>query len=199
MPALAITGAIGSGKTSVLDSLQSLLGADRFCADEINRRLLDEDKEIKRQITLIFGDSSYLSVGTSDRKKIFEIIRRDLSKRTLLEGILHPRLEQLWKPMAASFKGTQNTFFLAEIPLLYEKHLQHFFDKVIVVASSDSLRKKRLLDYRRLSPDEAEAWSTMQEQQMSKISKADHVIWNDGSPGMLQQQIQFFASQLFQS
>jgi dephospho-CoA kinase len=196
MPAIAITGAIGSGKTCILDSLQNHLGAERFCADEMNRRLLDEDVEIKRLITLNFGDSYYLSDGSSDRKKIFELIRQDQSKRTLLEGILHPRLEQLWKPLAASYRGTPNSFFLAEIPLLYEKHLEHFFDKVIVVASSDSIRKKRLLEYRRLSPDEAEAWSTMQEPQMSKISKADHVIWNDGSLEILQQQIQFLASQL---
>ena len=198
MPALAITGTIGSGKSLVLASLKNLLRAEIYSADEENRRLLDTDPEVKRLILSRLGSSCYREDGTADRKVLFDIIRSMPEARTALEEILHPRLAERWKPQAKHFSQSTKEFFIAEIPLLFEKHLEVFFDKTVVVGCSDSVRRERLLQTRSLTVKETAAWSDMQEPQKSKIARADHLIWNDGSKAMLHGQTHLLATLFLQ-
>ena len=119
--------------------------------------------------------------------------------RKTLEEVLHPRIQECWKPRAEHFYKNSQSFFIAEIPLLYEKQLELFFNKTIVVGCSESLRRERLLRFRSLTSDEAEAWSNMQDPQESKIARADYLLWNDGCENRLQQQLDLLASHLLQS
>ena len=189
MPSIAITGNIGSGKSLALKLLAQLLPSAIYNADLENRKLLDHDEEVHQLIRRAFGDSCFDSTGCPDRKRLFELITSDLSAKTILEEIMHPRLEKVWKPLALASKGTKNDFFIAEIPLLYEKGLEGFFDRVILVACSDSLRKERLNLKRLLSLNETSAWLKNQIAQGQKILLADHLLWNDSSTSMLELQI----------
>ena len=198
MPALAITGTIGSGKSLALQSLKTVLGAESYSADEENGRLLDHDAEVRNLITSSLGASCYLGNGEVDRQRISQIIRGDEAARTALENILHPRLAAIWKPKAERYRKCTGKFYIAEIPLLFEKHLEVFFDKIIVVGCSGSVRRERLLETRSLSPREIGEWSEIQESQESKIAKTDHLLWNDGSVIMLQRQTEFLASHFLQ-
>ena len=198
MPALAITGSIGSGKSLVLRALGHLLPAVTFSADEENRRLLDEDSTVKQLIQNQFGKSIYSQDGKADRKALFSLISQDFSARTLLESILHPRLQALWKPPAEKFSQDPKSFFIAEIPLLYDKHLEVFFDKTIVVGCSDRIRGERLQQLRSISATEAAAWLKIQLSQDLKVVEADYLLWNDGSLDLIHQQINILASRLHQ-
>lgn len=199
MPALALTGSIGSGKSLVLRELGRLLQAVTFSADEENRRLLDEDEEVKKLIETQLGKTFYRQTGHADRKALFNLISKDISARKKLESILHPRLQALWKPNAEKFSRDAQNYFIAEIPLLYENQLEVFFDKAIVVGCSDQVRRERLQQARSLSATEAADWLKIQALQDSKVTKADHLLWNDGSLEMIHQQIALLASQFHQS
>lgn len=199
MPALAITGSIGSGKSLVLRALGHLLHAVTFSADEENRRILDEDLTVKHLIQNQFGESIYLQDGKADRKALFSLISQDSSARTILESILHPRLQALWKPLVEKFSHDPKSFFIAEIPLLYEKHLEVFFDKTIVVGCSDRIRSERLQQLRSISTTETAAWLNIQSSQDLKAIKADYLLWNDGSLDTTHQQINLLASHLHPS
>jgi dephospho-CoA kinase len=199
MPCLAITGTIGSGKSQALTSLALLLHAETFSADEENRRLLDEDAVVRQLLISHFGIACYQSNGKADRAMLSELIRLDQKARKLLESILHPRIQERWKPRAAEFHKSSSAFFIAEIPLLYENHLEVFFDKILVIGCSDSLRRERLFHFRSLTPAVAESWATLQDSQESKITRADYLLWNDGSEASLQQQLHLLASHLLQS
>ena len=189
MPAIAITGTIGSGKSTALSLLVQLLPSTVYDADLENRKLLDADTEVRALIRSAFGDSYFDAEGNPDRKRLFQLITSDESAKALLEGILHPRLEKIWKPLAQKAKGTKNDFFIAEIPLLYEKGLEQFFDRTILVACSESVRKKRLNLNRQLSHQETSAWLKNQTPQDKKIILADHLLWNDASTSALELQI----------
>jgi dephospho-CoA kinase len=189
MPAIAITGTIGSGKSSALSLLGELLPSTIYNADLENRKLLDADTEVRALIRSAFGDSCFDESGKPNRKHLFELITSDQSAKALLEGILHPRLENVWKPLAHKAKGTKSDYFIAEIPLLYEKDLEHFFDTTILVSCSDSVRKERLKISRKLSHQETSAWLKNQTPQEQKITLADHLLWNDSAPSMLELQI----------
>ena len=189
MPAIAITGTIGSGKSTALSLLVQLLPSTVYDADLENRKLLDADTEVRALIRSAFGDSYFDAEGNPDRKRLFQLITSDESAKALLEGILHPRLEKIWKPLALESRGTKSNFFIAEIPLLYEKCLEQFFDSTILVASSESVRKKRLNLNRQLSHQETSAWLKNQTPQDKKIILADHLLWNDASTSALELQI----------
>jgi len=189
MPAIAITGTIGSGKSLALSLLGEFLKSPIYNADLENRKLLDTNSEVRRLIRSAFGESCFDSSGNPDRKRLFELITTDHTAKALLEGILHPRLEDVWKPLAHKAKGRKSIFFVAEIPLLYEKDLEHFFDRTILVACSDSVRKERLKRSRQLSPQETSAWLKNQTPQDQKITLADHLLWNDAGTYALESQI----------
>ena len=189
MPSIAITGSIGSGKSLALKLLAQLLPSAIYNADLENHKLLDHDQEVYQLIRNAFGEACFDRMGCPDKKRLFELITSDQSAKTLLEGILHPRLEKVWKPLALASKGPKSNFFVAEIPLLYEKGLDHLFDSTILVACSDSVRKERLKLKRRLSHKETSAWLKNQTAQDQKILLADHILWNDASTHTLQLQI----------
>jgi dephospho-CoA kinase len=197
MPSLALTGNIGSGKSVALDLLVSLIQeagmtAVRFSADEENRTLLERDPEVRELIRSSLGADCYTPDGLPNRETISLRISTDPQARNTLEGILHPRLEKIWKPLAAAHRPPNQTFFVAEIPLLYEKGLFSFFDKVLVVGCSDSIRKERLLKSRSVSAAKADEWLALQQPQNEKISQADHLLWNDGTLETLKGQIRRF-------
>ena len=57
----ALTGGIGSGKSTVL-SLFKKLGVPTFSADDSAKIALEHDADIKAKITELFGKASYLSL-----------------------------------------------------------------------------------------------------------------------------------------
>ena len=90
MPSLALTGNIGSGKTSALDLIVSLikevhLPVIRFSADEENLRLLEHDPDVKDRIISLLGAETYTPDGKPDR----EFISQPLSPS--------PRQKKNWK------------------------------------------------------------------------------------------------------
>jgi len=173
----------------VLSLLGQLLPSTIYSADLENRKLLDTDTEVRALIRSAFGDSYFDGQGNPDKKRLFQLITSDESAKNLLEGILHPKLEKIWKPLAHKAKGKKFNFFIAEIPLLYEKGLEQFFDRIILVACSESVRKERLNLKRRLSDKETSAWLKNQTPQDKKIILADHLLWNDSSTSTLELQI----------
>ena len=199
MPSLAITGSIGSGKSVVLHTLGEFLGAKTFSADEENRRLLNEDTQVKELILSHFGTACYRADGSADRKVLFDLIRENINARSVLESILHPRLQASWKPAAEKFRHESTSYFLAEIPLLYDKGLEVYFDGVIAVGCSDSVRQERLQRLRSLTAAESSAWLSMQASQEIKVSKSHYLLWNDGSEAQLLQQTHLLASHLLQA
>ena len=199
MPSIAITGTIGSGKSEFLSLLGQILASftptSTFCADDMNRKLLDTDPNVREAIIQKLGKDTYQTDGKADRVRLFSMISTDPQARTTLEEIMHPRIESLWRPEAEKHASSRSTFFIAEIPLLFEKGLESYFSKSIVVGSSDSIRKVRLMR-RSLAPEKAEVWMNLQEPQQGKISKSDHLIWNDGSLKALKNQTSLLASHL---
>ncbi len=194
MPSLAITGTLGSGKSVLLHAVIEQLTQQGFpvtsySADEENRRLLLEDKEVCTEIACSLGKEFLDPQGLPDRVKLANLISTDLGARKILEGIMHPRLESIWRPLAELHRGEKSSFFIAEIPLLYEKGLSGYFDRVLVTGCSDSIRKSRLKDNRSISNSQAEQWLSIQQSQDHKIPLADHLFWNDGSPESMKRQV----------
>jgi len=198
MTALAITGSLGSGKSTLFQRINRYLTvrnmlSSSFSADEENGRLLREDLEVRREIEKTFGPCSLNPDGLPDRSKLSAMVISDSDARKALEAIMHPRLEKIWHPLALRHRGKNSPFFVAEIPLLYERNLSGNFDSVLVIGCSNGIRTSRLASRRSMPVEQVERWLTAQQSQSEKLGLADHLVWNDGSLASLDRQInQFF-------
>ena len=117
---IAITGTIGSGKSTVASYLRNK-GYFVFDCDEVNRELLNSD------ILIDYFPECY-DDGLLDKKKLANIVFNDEKKRLLLESIMHPLILERMKKES----GKHDPFF-AEVPLLFEVNWDKFFDEILLV------------------------------------------------------------------
>jgi dephospho-CoA kinase len=187
MPAIGITGGISTGKTTFLSCLRELVPeAGFFDADQAARELGDRDPEVRGLIEKEFGPTVYSREGLN-REAMRSIVFTDAEKKRALEQILHPRIRRQWSLEAEGHRNSTELFF-ADIPLLYETGGETLCDRVVVVACSPGLQLERLMA--RMGPPRAEAQQMIDAQMplTEKISRADHVVWNNGGRDVLAEQ-----------
>lgn len=193
MPAIGITGAISTGKTTFCECLREVLPTAKFFnADEAAHVLLAAS-EVKLEIDAEFGSHVFSRDGDLNRARVRAIIFGDATKKRALERILHPRIRRQWSTQAKSYRNSPK-FFFADIPLLYETGGETLCDRVAVVACSEKVQLVRLK--KRMSITAAEA-RRMIESQMplnEKVKRADHVIWNNGDRGAVIEQARFLVA-----
>ena len=122
-----------------------------------------------------------------NRKQLRAIIFHDAAKKSALEKILHPRIRRQWSVEAERHRNSPD-FFFADIPLLYETGGETLCDRVVVVACSPSIQLASLLARSGMERGAAEEMIKSQMPLEEKITKADHVVWNNGDRSVLKGQ-----------
>ena len=161
-------------------------GARLFDADAAARELADKDAEVRGLIEKEFGAAVY-STGDLNRKAIRTIVFADAEKKRALEQILHPRIRRQWSLEAEGHRNSTELFF-ADIPLLYETGGESLCDRVVVVACAPDVQFERLMARTGLPKAEAQQMIDAQMPLSEKISRADHVAWNNGGRDVLEAQ-----------
>jgi dephospho-CoA kinase len=173
--AVAITGGIGAGKSEALAAF-ARHGAAVVSSDDIVRRLLREDEDVRRALLEHFGDPILDENGQVDRAAIADVVFADREALDWLEALLHPLVvkEYLdWRNQLAKLE-TPPSVSATEVPLLYEVGGEDRFDAVVVVTAPPEVRAARTdvaIEDRepRLLPDSV------------KVAQADFSFVNDGS------------------
>lgn len=167
---IAVTGGIGSGKSTVLDLLKKH-GYNVVSCDEIYARLCHEDAFLKGLARLF---PSVVKDGTLDRAALSQIVFSDSGAREKLNSYAHPLIME-W--LLACMEGPIS---FAEVPLLFEGGYERLFDGVIVVLRD---RAERLDAVRRRSGlSEEEVMRRMDSQfGYETLPAGCHVLRNDGS------------------
>lgn len=123
---IAITGGIGSGKSTVCKCL-SEMGYSVFSCDKIYNELLFEPSYIS-EIEKAFP--SVVVHNQIDKTRLASIIFSSDTAREKLNSIAHPLIMERLHNLMDSV--TEDTVF-AEVPLLFERGYEQNFDKIIVV------------------------------------------------------------------
>jgi dephospho-CoA kinase len=187
MPVIGITGGISTGKTTLVECLRELVPEARFFdADTAARELADKDAEVRGLIEKEFGAAVYSS-GDLNRGAVRTIVFADAEKKRALEQILHPRIRRQWSLEAEGHRNSTELFF-ADIPLLYETGGETLCDRVVVVACSPGVQLERLMARTGLGKAEAQQMIDAQMPLTEKISRADHLVWNNGGVDVLKEQ-----------
>jgi len=195
VPAIGITGGVATGKSSFTRVFLQYWPAEFFDADACVHELLAGDRELIEQIRKEFGDGVISADGTFNRLAMRDIAFNDPTARGRLEGLIHPRVRERWLPKAQAARGSGGRL-VADIPLLFETGAEVECDRVLVVACSPQVQRSRMQLNRGLAPALIERMIGSQLDLAAKMSRADHVVWNDGSPAALEEQARLFAATL---
>ena len=191
MPAIGVTGGISTGKSTFIKCLRQLLPeATFFDADVMARELTRQDESVLAEIRKAFGDAIFTENGELKRDALRAIVFTAPEKRRQLEQILHPPIRRHWSREAEKHRQS-NQYFFADIPLLYETGGEKLCDRVVVVACSEEIQMRRLMQRTRLNRNAAEAIIAAQMPLSEKVKLADHVIWNNGPESLLADQVEF--------
>ena len=167
---IAISGSIGSGKTTVCEYLKEK-GYDVFDCDEVNRNLLEEGNEGWIRVCEAFPEC--VEEGKLDKKKLSSLIFSDEENRKKLEGIMHPLI--LKKLMER-----EDDPLFAEVPLLFEVGWDQYFDSTLLVVTDLDLLIERMKE-RGYTKEETLSRLSQQMDVTEKIKRADKIIYNNGS------------------
>ena len=173
---VAVSGGIGSGKSSVTRVFASL-GAVTADADAIARVILEPGEPTLTEVARAFGEDLLREDGSLDRallaSRVFGGDGAD-ERVARLNAITHPAIEaRAWEILGGAPEGAVAVY---DIPLLIEgDHAQRFGAVVIVDAPLD-VRIKRLED-RGVPPEDARA--RIRAQASSDERRAIAHVWID--------------------
>ena len=158
-------------------------------ADRIARLVVEPGQPALEEIRQTFGDEVILPDGTMDRAAVGNRIFNNPAERKKLNDIMHPaiRQEMLRQRDGHLERGAKTV--VMDIPLLFESRLQHFADKVLVVSVTEETQLKRLMERDGFSEREARARITSQLPISEKERGADAVIYNNGTIGESEAQL----------
>ena len=175
---IGITGGIGSGKTLVT-KIFACLGIPVYDADSHAKELMTTDGILISQIKKEFGDLSYLSDGTLNRKYLGEVVFNQQEKLDILNGLVHPRVRHDFAQWTDRYKD--KPYVIREAALLFETGVYRLLDRTIVVYAPEDVRIRRVMN--RDHRPEAQVRAIIQKQlsEEEKKALADDIICNDDS------------------
>ena len=184
--AVALTGGIGSGKTTVSD-LFGEFGADVVDTDEIARTLTTRGQPAVAQIAKRFGNDVVLPDGSLNRVRMREIAFEDEHARLALENILHPLIgAEVRRRLSVSI----GPYALVVIPLLSESRGHEYASRIAVVDCSEQQQIARVMKRSKFSRDEVLAIMAAQTSRKDRLAIADDVIENEGSSDELRSKVE---------
>lgn len=198
MPVIGITGGVATGKSTFTQALLRRLPAELFDADQAARALLESDAEVRLAVEKAFGNDIYNAEGKPNRSRLRDLIFSDEPSRKRLEEILHPAIRERWTRLGQHAQRARN-WLMVDIPLLYETGAESHCDRVVVVACSPLTQRRRLAHDRGLAAETAAGVIAAQLNLETKITRADHLIWNDSTISCLEGQADLLAAWLRKS
>jgi dephospho-CoA kinase len=186
-----ITGGIGCGKSTVARALE-VRGFRRLDSDQIVRDQVLVDPVVITALRGRFGAEVLHAGGTVNRAFLGAKVFADDGERLWLEELAHPRVFAAWR---TAFAAEPEARWAVEVPLLFEKGLENWFDFTICVACAPAQQLARL-EQRGLPRVLAGQRISKQLPLARKIELSDFVLWNEGSPAFLEAEVDRLADAL---
>ena len=184
---LGLTGGVGMGKSTAARLLKKV-GLPVVDSDDLAREAVHPGTEGLAEIADEFGEGFLKADGSLDRDKMASKVFQDEAARKRLEAIIHPRVRTVWEKQIDQWREQKRPVGVVVIPLLFEVDLQDSFDAVLCVACTANTQRARL---RERNWDDAQITARIAAQMdiAQKVDLADHILWNEGAPELLMDQM----------
>ena len=173
---------------STTASMFRKLGVPVFDADAAVHRLYEPGGAAVPVVQGMFPGA--VVGGAVDRQELADLVLSDKSALARLEAAVHPLVREQQEAFLRQAAGNGAPIVILDIPLLFETGRQNDFDVTVLVTAPDDVRRRRIVESRGLSDEEAHRIMAAQMPRDQRLAGADHVLDNSGDLGRLQQQVE---------
>lgn len=185
---VALTGGIGSGKSSVSSRLERR-GAALIDADAVVKELQQPGRPVFLAMVERWGSGIVGSDGSLDRQAVADIVFGDEDELKALNGLVHPAVRVEMERQLTELGPTDRVVVL-DIPLLGEGDAEKRGARaVIVVDCPVEVAIERLVTFRGFDRADAEARVAAQPTREQRLALADFVVDNGGDLAQLDAEI----------
>lgn len=171
---VALTGGIGSGKTTVANEFAAL-GVPVVDADIIARQVVEPGTSALETIALHFGKEILNVDGSLNRNYLRETIFSNFEQKKWLNALLHPLIQ---KETQKQLKRVNYPYVIWVVPLLIENNICHLADRVLVVDVTKEEQILRTIERDNISREQAINILNAQVSREKRLSYADDIITN---------------------
>ena len=182
---VALTGGIGSGKTTVA-RMFAQRGVPVVDADEIAHSLIRRGQPAYQDVVNAFGANFLDAAGEIDRQRLGRYVFAADNERQRLEAIVHPRVR---REIADRIVSMEAPYCIIVVPLLFESGMQDLADRILVVDSSEYRQIERVRARNGLAEGQIRAIMAAQIGPSERRRRADDVIVNDSDLADLEVQV----------
>jgi dephospho-CoA kinase len=182
---VAITGGIGSGKTTTRIMFEDL-GVPTISADVISKEILADDLSVKAAIVNKFNRARVTTDNELDRKKIRTLVFDSDADRQWLEKLMHPIIKEKIKQFAQDCNAA---YCIIEIPLLYEAQWTDCVDHVLIVDSTQELQLRRATERDGVTIHDVQKVMNYQLTRKQRLQQDADIIGNTGNLESLRREV----------
>jgi len=138
---IGLTGGIGSGKTTIINYIQSK-GFPVYITDDAGKKVMEYPEIIKR-INALFNGEVLLPNGFLNRTKIAEIVFKDKELLYQLNQIVHPAVALHFEDFVE--KNASSDIIFKESAILFESEAYKKCDATILITAPLNIRIHRVM------------------------------------------------------
>ena len=177
---IAITGGIGSGKSTFCSKLKEKGFKIHSSDEQVAKIYKNPEKKLVTYLRTI-GLSKSISKKNIDKKIISKIIFENKQIRKKLELYIFKIVRKKRSDFIKQEKQKKTKLIFIDIPLLFENNLEKHFNKVISIIASKRVRLKRLKKTRKMTENQFKNITRSQTSDVIRKKKSDYVIYNNST------------------
>ena len=177
---IAITGGIGSGKSTFCSKLKEKGFKIHSSDEQVAKIYKNPEKKFVTYLRTI-GLSKSISKKNIDKKIISKIIFENKQIRKKLELYIFKIVRKKRSDFIKKEKQKKTKLIFIDIPLLFENNLEKQFNKVISIIASKRVRLKRLKKTRNMTENQFKNITRSQTSDVIRKKKSDYVIYNNST------------------
>jgi len=180
MKTIAITGGIGSGKSTFCSKLKEKGFKIHSSDEQVAKIYKNPDKKFVTYLHAI-GLSKSISKKNIDKKIISKIIFENKQIRKKLELYIFKIVRKKRSDFIKQEKEKKTRLIFIDIPLLFENNLEKKFHIIISLIASKKVRLKRLKKTRKMTETQFKNIIRSQTSDTIRKKKSDYLIYNNST------------------
>lgn len=178
MLVIGLTGGIGTGKSTVSDTL-ARLGAVIINADQVGHEAFEPHTEVWKDVVAAYGKEILRPNDEIDRRRLGEIVFNDPEALSRLNKIMHPRMYRMMKDRIEELRRQGVQVVVLEAAILIEAKWTSLVDTVWITDVPEAAIIQRLGNRDGLSEEQILARIRAQMSSEERTKYADVVINTD--------------------